>query len=118
MSIQNNNTERGLSRVIAQEPVITSAVSALVVGVVNLLVEFGVNLTEGQTLAINAVALAVMGLIFVIARQFSTSNAEVKENYTEDADVVETIIDGEIVAGPANELKTGEYIRQVGESAS
>lgn len=94
--------------ILQAEPVITAAVSALIVKGIALAVEFGAPVTEGQASAINGFSAALMVIIFLAVRWFVTSKARVVEQTisTASAEIV--------VAGEANELPTGEVIREAG----
>lgn len=93
---------------IQSEPVITAAVSALIVKGIAMAVEFGAPITEGQASAINAFSSALMVIIFIVVRWFVTSKARVVEQ-------TKTVNGKEIVvAGEANEIPTGSKIRTAG----
>lgn len=100
-------THRGNQpNIIKKEPVITAAVSALIVKGIALAVEFGAPITEGQADAINGFSSALMVIVFLAVRFFVTPTAKVLEQEQ----------DGDVIAGEANEFKsTGEVIRKVGQ---
>lgn len=107
----STSTHRGEQspNILQSEPVITAAVSALIVKGIALAVEFGAPITEGQADTINGFSSALMVLIFIAVRFFVTPKAKVVEQTI-------TVKDGAdiVVAGEANEIPTGEVIRTIG----
>ena len=104
-----SNTIPGAKPNIVQaEPVVTAAVSALIVEGIALAVEFGAPITEGQADAINAFSSALMVIIFLAVRWFVTSKARVVEQ-TKTVGGTEVV-----VAGDASELPTGTHVREAG----
>ena len=85
---------------VRREPVLISQGVAVVIG---LLVAFGINLTEAQTAAVLAAAAFLGALV---------GRSQVKPM----VDVLEHAVDGEVVAGPANELVAeGHVVREIVE---
>lgn len=94
-----------IKKFIANEPVITSAVVALVAALIPLLLSFGLDITPEQADALQAAVLPVMAVIFLAARGFVTPNGKVVEHEK----------DGVVLAGQANELPTDTEVRNLGE---
>ena len=90
------------------EPLVTTAtITAGTTAVLALLVAFGVPLSEAQQIAILGVAAVAAPLaVAVVARRLITPNGS----------IVESVSDGTVVAGEANELPTGTEIRELGDS--
>lgn len=85
--------------------VIVGAISAIIASVLVLLVAFGIDITPDQTAAILGVVAAVGPIVVsLIIRRKVTPNVSVVEAVTKD---------GDVVAGPANEIETGEVIRKI-----
>lgn len=97
------NTHRAIAP--AREPLVSTAtITAGVSAVIALLVAFGVDLTEAQTIAILGVVAVVAPLVVILARQWVTPNAK----------VVELDDDGMVVAGKGHDtIAEGERIRAV-----
>ena len=88
------------------EPVVTAAfISATVAGLLNLLIEFGVPLTDGQETAIQALVTVLAPAAVALVRRFVTPNVN----------VVERTQDGHVLAGEANELPTNTHVRELGD---
>lgn len=94
------------------EPVITAAVlAALTAALINVLVQFGVPLTEGQVDAVQGLVIVVAPLAVALARKHVSPSAGVIPK----RDVLEYSQDGHVLAGEANELPTNTHIREVGD---
>lgn len=94
-----------MKNLVKNEPVVTSAVVAAVVAIVGLAISFGAPVTPDQADAIQGATVAVLPLIFLVARGFVTPNGK----------VVEREQDGHVLAGEANELPTNTHVREVGD---
>lgn len=85
--------------------VIVGAISAVVASILVLLVAFGFDITPDQTAAILGVVAAVGPIVAALV---------IRRKVTPNVNVVEAVTrDGEVVAGPANEIATGEVIRTI-----
>lgn len=85
--------------------VIVGAISAVVAAILALLVAFGFDITPDQSVAILGVVAAVGPFVAaLVIRRKVTPNVNVVEAKTGT---------GEVVAGPANEIPTGEVIRTI-----
>lgn len=104
--MSNTITHRGAQpNIIQSEPVVTAAVSAVLVKGIAMAVEFGAPITEGQADAIDGFSTALMVAIFLVVRIFVTPKSK----------VVEQMQDGHVFAGEASELPTGTPIREIGD---
>ena len=83
---------------IRREPAL---VTGLVAATIALGISFGLELSKEQVGAIMAFVAAILAFV-------------VRQQVTPYVDVVERAVDGEVVAGPANELVTeGAVVREI-----
>lgn len=82
------------------EPIVTTGwISALVTAVIGLLVAFGLPLTDEQQVAVLGLTAVVAPIIVALVGRRS---------------VVEYASSGQVRAGAASELHTGDYVRRAG----
>lgn len=94
------------------EPVLSAAgISAAVSALIALLVAFGVDLTEAQSVAILGVVAVLAPAAVALVRKYVSPSAGVVPK----RDVVEYEIDGHVLAGEANELPTNTHVREAGD---
>lgn len=105
----------GLSKLIANEPAITGAIMTLVIAAIGLGVQIGFDISDGLSLAIQGFVAALITMFFIVVRTVVVPVSKVEESYTKDENVVEVAVDGQVVAGPANELRTGSVIRDLND---
>lgn len=85
--------------------VIVGAISAVVAALMALLIAFGIDITPDQTVAVLGVVAAVGPFVAALF---------IRRKVTPNINVVEAVTrEGEVVAGPANEIATGEVIRKI-----
>ena len=85
----------------ATEPIVTTGwISALVAAVIGLLVAFGLPLTDEQQVAVLGLAAVVAPIVVALLGRRS---------------VVEYASSGQVRAGAASELHTGDYVRRAGD---
>lgn len=84
---------------------IVSGITAAATAIIALLVAFGIPLTDEQTAAILAVVAVAAPLVAgLIVRRFVTPAAAVAEK----------VVDGQIIAGPANDrVQDGAVVRDL-----
>lgn len=104
-----------MKQFIKDEPIITSAITALVVALVGLAISFGAPITPEQADYIQSAVVPVMAVIFIAARGFVSPTATVEKDFTPNADVVERVELGHVLAGEASELPTNTHVREIGE---
>lgn len=91
--------------VLALEPV---RVQAIIRAVLVFAALVGINVTEAVQLQV----LAIVAGFYLLVEVITTSLARSKS--TPDAKVVEVVEGGQVLAGPASELPTGQVIRDAG----
>ena len=85
---------------VRREPAL---VSGLVSAVIALAVSFGLDWTAEQVGAVMAVVVAILAVV-------------TRQQVTPHVDVLEHAVDGEVIAGPANELVAeGHVVREIVE---
>lgn len=93
---------------IKAEPIVTAAVLVTIVSaLLQLLVAFGLQVSDEQTEAILNIVTVAGPLLLAVPF--------IRRAVTANANVVEREENGVVLAGDANELETGTYVRDAGD---